>query len=144
MELAATREALMLMINRAAERSPGDPVLRDVARILSHDRTHGPSGISTSLSSASTPCPAQTKGGSNEQGPRSRTRAPRSVGHAAEHASPSLLVAYMAANGATIEKAVNSVVPSHGGRSPAVRVGLLCYLIVNGAAKSDAKKIGNG
>jgi hypothetical protein len=35
MELAATREALMLMINHAAERHPGDKVLQQVARILS-------------------------------------------------------------------------------------------------------------
>ena len=34
-ELAATREALMLMINRAALKDPQDPTLRDVARILS-------------------------------------------------------------------------------------------------------------
>lgn len=33
-ELEATREALMLMINRMAEKDPADPVLRDVARIL--------------------------------------------------------------------------------------------------------------
>lgn len=33
-ELSATREALMLMINRAAEKTPDDPVLREVARIL--------------------------------------------------------------------------------------------------------------
>jgi hypothetical protein len=56
----------------------------------------------------------------------------------------SLLVAYMAANGAAIEKAVNSVVPSRIARSPQVAIGILTYLIVNGAAKSDAKKIGNG
>lgn len=55
-----------------------------------------------------------------------------------------LAVAYMAANGATIEKAVNSVVPAQYQSIASVAIGLLCYLIVNGAAKSDAKKIGNG
>lgn len=55
-----------------------------------------------------------------------------------------LLVAYMASNGAVIEKAVNSIVPARYQPIASVVIGILCYLIVNGAAKSDAKKIGNG
>lgn len=56
----------------------------------------------------------------------------------------SLLVAYMAANGAVIEKAVNSVVAEPYRPLASVAIGALTYLIVNGVAKSDAKKIGNG
>jgi hypothetical protein len=55
-----------------------------------------------------------------------------------------LVVAYMAANGATIEKAINSVVPEAWRPIASLAVGVLCYLVVNGAAKSDAKKLGNG
>lgn len=57
----------------------------------------------------------------------------------------SLAVAYMVANGAAVEKAVNSVVPAAYQPIASVAVGLLAYLLVNGAAKSDAKKLaGNG
>jgi hypothetical protein len=48
------------------------------------------------------------------------------------------------ANGATIEKAINSVVPEAWRPIASLAVGVLCYLVVNGAAKSDAKKLGNG
>lgn len=56
----------------------------------------------------------------------------------------SLLVAYMAANGAVVEKAVDSIVAEPYRPIASVAVGIFTYLIVNGVAKSDAKKIGNG
>jgi hypothetical protein len=55
-----------------------------------------------------------------------------------------LVVAYMATNGAAIEKAVNSIVARAYRPVASLASGSICYLIVNGAAKSDAKKLANG
>jgi lysozyme len=51
-----------------------------------------------------------------------------------------LLVAYMASNGAVIEKAVNSVVPAQYRPIASVVIGILCYLIVNGAPSPTRRR----
>jgi hypothetical protein len=51
-----------------------------------------------------------------------------------------LVVAYMAANGAAIEQAVNSIVPEPYQPLASVLVGLASFLLVNAASNSDLRR----